>query len=51
MEAEDFADLLAGLKDVRDYRAGKREGFVGHRPERKFPCDDSSNDRLVRLSI
>lgn len=32
MEKEDFGNLLAGLKDVRDYRAGKREGFVAHVP-------------------
>lgn len=33
MHDEDFADLMAGLNDVRDYRAGKRDGFVTHAPE------------------
>lgn len=33
MHDEDFADLMAGLNDVRDYRAGKRAGFVTHAPE------------------
>ena len=33
MHDEDFASLLAGLKDVRDYRAGKRDGFITHAPE------------------
>ncbi len=33
MHAEDFADLIAGLNDVRDYRAAKRDGFVTHAPD------------------
>jgi putative transcriptional regulator len=32
MDKEDFDSLIAGLKDVRDYKHGKREGFVAHVP-------------------
>lgn len=33
MHEEDFADLIAGLKDVSTYRAGQRDGFVTHAPD------------------
>ena len=33
MHEEDFADLVAGLKDVGAYRAGNRDGFVTHAPD------------------
>ncbi len=33
MDKDDFDDLVAGLEDVRDYKTGKREGFVAHVPE------------------
>jgi putative transcriptional regulator len=32
MDTEDFENLIAGLNDVRDYRRGKRDGFVAHVP-------------------
>ena len=32
MDEEDFSGLIAGLRDVADYRRGKREGFVTHVP-------------------
>ena len=32
MDDEDFGNLIAGLNDVRDYRAGKRDGFTAHVP-------------------
>jgi putative transcriptional regulator len=32
MDKEDFNSLIAGLNDVRDYRRGKRDGFVAHVP-------------------
>lgn len=32
MDKDDFSDLMAGLEDVRDYRHGKRKGFVAHVP-------------------
>lgn len=33
MAKEDFDNLITGLKDVRDYKRGKREGFVTHVPQ------------------
>lgn len=39
MHEGDFADLLAGLKDMREYRAGKREGFVVHEAAGDDACD------------
>jgi putative transcriptional regulator len=32
MDKEDFENLIAGLKDVGDYKRGKREGFTAHVP-------------------
>ena len=32
MDKEDFDAMIAGLRDVADYRKGKREGFVAHVP-------------------
>lgn len=32
MDKEDFADLVAGLRDVAAWRRGAREGFVAHVP-------------------
>ena len=32
MDAEDFDNLVAGLRDVADWRRGKRAGFVAHVP-------------------
>jgi putative transcriptional regulator len=33
MDKEDFDNLISGLRDVRDYKAGKRDGFVAHVPD------------------
>lgn len=33
MDKNDFDNLISGLRDVRDYKAGKRDGFVAHVPE------------------
>jgi putative transcriptional regulator len=33
MDDEDFAGLMAGMRDVADYQRGKREGFVTHVPQ------------------
>ncbi len=41
MDKEDFDNLISGLRDVRDYKAGKRDGFVAHVP-------DSVNVRSIR---
>jgi putative transcriptional regulator len=41
MDKEDFDDLIAGLKDVCAYKAGRREGFVAHVP-------DAVNVRSIR---
>ena len=32
MDDEDFAGIISGLNDVKDYYEGKREGFVVHEP-------------------
>lgn len=32
MDKEDFDGFVAGLRDVADYKRGKREGFVTHVP-------------------
>lgn len=32
MNDEDFGGIIAGLNDVKDYMAGKRDGFVAHDP-------------------
>jgi putative transcriptional regulator len=32
MDKDDFEMMLAGLRDVADYRKGKRAGFVTHVP-------------------
>jgi putative transcriptional regulator len=32
MDKDDFEGLIAGLKDVQAYNAGKRDGFVAHVP-------------------
>jgi putative transcriptional regulator len=32
MDEKDFDSVLAGMRDVRDYVAGKRDGFVVHAP-------------------
>jgi putative transcriptional regulator len=32
VDDEDFAGIISGLNDVKDYYAGKREGFVAHEP-------------------
>lgn len=33
MDKDDFDNLILGLRDVRGYKAGKREGFVAHVPD------------------
>ncbi len=33
MDKEDFDNLISGLRDVRDYKAGKRDGFVVRVPD------------------
>lgn len=33
MDSDDFNGLIEGLRDVADWKQGKREGFVVHVPE------------------
>ena len=54
MHDEDFANLLAGLKDVRDYRAGKRDGFITHavlEAQRKGWTACRRRDRYLVLAV
>ncbi|KAK0329842.1 hypothetical protein LTR94_035165 [Friedmanniomyces endolithicus] len=32
VDDEEYAGIISGLNDVKDYYAGKREGFVAHEP-------------------